>query len=224
MMRYFQPQQTVANVSKSKAAPNVDTRIASDDTSCTSNSDADCNGAHNSKSNSALIKILHNWRTNEYYSGYVKRKVHAGLLVLLFSLVVILETNVVLGALTNLNYNDTLTNEINNYNYAVYANSTYAAKLPQDYASDAATMAAGNSIAEHNAAIAVASASIESQRKQSGGRLQAIYQNEFALYVPGGTDKANEVADKHGCTNMGQVSEKKEEFRQYSLFTLEKFY
>lgn len=216
MMRYLQPQQTVANVSKAKAH-DVSTRLASDDTRCTSNSETDCNGAYNNKSNSALIKILHNWRTNEYYSGYVKRKVHASWLVLLFSLVVILESNVVLGALSNLNYNDTLTNEINNYNYTVYGNSTYAAELPQDYASDAATMAAGDSIAKHNAA----ASSNESQRRKLGGRrLQAIYQNEFALYVPGGTDKANEVADKYGFTNMGQVSEKK--FRQYSLFTLEK--
>lgn len=33
-----------------------------------------------------------------------------------------------------------------------------------------------------------------------------IYQNEFAVYVPGGNDVADQIASKHGFTNMGQVS------------------
>lgn len=34
----------------------------------------------------------------------------------------------------------------------------------------------------------------------------AIYQNEFAVYVPDGWEAADDVASKHGFTNMGQVS------------------
>lgn len=34
----------------------------------------------------------------------------------------------------------------------------------------------------------------------------AIYQNEFAVYIPSGADTADFVADKHGFSNMGQVS------------------
>lgn len=33
-----------------------------------------------------------------------------------------------------------------------------------------------------------------------------VYQNEFAVYVPGGADVADSIASKHGFTNMGQVS------------------
>lgn len=34
----------------------------------------------------------------------------------------------------------------------------------------------------------------------------AIYQNEFAVYVPDGWEAADDIASKHGFTNMGQVS------------------
>ena len=33
-----------------------------------------------------------------------------------------------------------------------------------------------------------------------------IYQNEFAVYIPNGADMADSVAEKHGFSNMGQVS------------------
>lgn len=37
-------------------------------------------------------------------------------------------------------------------------------------------------------------------------RRSPIYQNEFAVYVPSGSDEAHSIADKHGFVNMGQVS------------------
>ncbi|CAO1381843.1 unnamed protein product [Diamesa hyperborea] len=37
------------------------------------------------------------------------------------------------------------------------------------------------------------------------GRRAAIYQNEFAVYVPDGWHTATEIADKYGFTNMGQI-------------------
>jgi hypothetical protein len=40
----------------------------------------------------------------------------------------------------------------------------------------------------------------------SPGRPQVIYQNEFAVHILGGIDKANEIARKHGFSNLGQVS------------------
>lgn len=40
----------------------------------------------------------------------------------------------------------------------------------------------------------------------ASSRPQVIYQNEFAVHIFGGNEKANEVAAKHGFTNMGQVS------------------
>lgn len=42
--------------------------------------------------------------------------------------------------------------------------------------------------------------------RPSSKRPQPMYQNEFAVFIPGGLDKANEIAEKHGFTNMGQVS------------------
>jgi hypothetical protein len=40
----------------------------------------------------------------------------------------------------------------------------------------------------------------------AGARRQPIYQNEFAVHIFGGNEKANEIAKKYGFTNMGQVS------------------
>lgn len=40
----------------------------------------------------------------------------------------------------------------------------------------------------------------------SSPRPRVIYQNEFAVHIFGGIDVANEIARKHGFTNMGQVS------------------
>lgn len=37
-------------------------------------------------------------------------------------------------------------------------------------------------------------------------RPQVIYQNEFAVHIFGGNEKATEIATKHGFTNLGQVS------------------
>lgn len=37
-------------------------------------------------------------------------------------------------------------------------------------------------------------------------RPQVIYQNEFAVHIFGGNEKATEIAAKHGFTNLGQVS------------------
>lgn len=46
--------------------------------------------------------------------------------------------------------------------------------------------------------------------KLLGGRRKLkrlpIYQNEFAVYIPNGADMADYVAEKHGFSNMGQVS------------------
>lgn len=39
-----------------------------------------------------------------------------------------------------------------------------------------------------------------------GSRLQPIYQNEFAVHIFGGVEKANGIAKTYGFTNMGQVS------------------
>jgi hypothetical protein len=36
-------------------------------------------------------------------------------------------------------------------------------------------------------------------------RPPVIYHNEFALYIPSGLSKANEIASKYGFVNMGQV-------------------
>jgi hypothetical protein len=40
----------------------------------------------------------------------------------------------------------------------------------------------------------------------ASSRPQIIYQNEFAVHIFGGVERANEIAEKHGFTNMGQVS------------------
>lgn len=40
----------------------------------------------------------------------------------------------------------------------------------------------------------------------ASSRPQVIYQNEFAVHIFGGIEKANVIAAKHGFTNMGQVS------------------
>lgn len=40
----------------------------------------------------------------------------------------------------------------------------------------------------------------------SPSRPSVIYQNEFAVFIPGGAAKADAVAEKHGFVNTGQVS------------------
>lgn len=44
------------------------------------------------------------------------------------------------------------------------------------------------------------------ERPTATSRPAVIYQNEFAVFVPGGLAVADDVAAKHGFTNMGQVS------------------
>lgn len=51
----------------------------------------------------------------------------------------------------------------------------------------------------------------ESERRS---RRSPVYHNEFAVYVPNGAAIADSVADKHGFTNMGQVSV----FVNFSIF------
>jgi len=35
---------------------------------------------------------------------------------------------------------------------------------------------------------------------------QHVFSNQFALYIPAGDSKADEIAEKHNCENLGQVS------------------
>lgn len=41
--------------------------------------------------------------------------------------------------------------------------------------------------------------------ERPSSRPSVIYQNEFAVFMPGGIERANRIAEKHGFTNMGQV-------------------
>lgn len=157
------------------------------------------NGLSNSESDTSFIQIrLRNQlNCNKVHSGYVKRKAWtinrsmnttsswSTLLLVLVCLVVKLESNVVTGALTkNLNY---------------YTNSSYTESL-DDIDRDnnelyltAIPTSSGNSSSEFSGKIS------------RNGRRAAIYQNEFAVYVPDGWHTATEIADKYGFTNMGQV-------------------
>lgn len=47
---------------------------------------------------------------------------------------------------------------------------------------------------------------IDERPTPAASRAAVIYQNEFAVFVPGGLAVADDVAAKHGFTNMGQVS------------------
>lgn len=40
------------------------------------------------------------------------------------------------------------------------------------------------------------------------GRQQPVFMNEFAVHVPAGGEAADRIAEKHGFTNIGQVSAK----------------
>lgn len=58
-------------------------------------------------------------------------------------------------------------------------------------------------------------------REYSSGSTQKrdpIYQNEFAVYVPGGTNTADRIAYKHGFDNMGQVSEIAQRYQFNQIF------
>lgn len=127
-----------------------------------------------------------NRNRNNVHSGYVRRKVcwarwSAGtLLLVLICLVVKLES--VIGALP-LNYNSV--------NY--YDNSSYTV-LDDDsdivpFLIDDDSLLTVNRLGDRPSA-----------------RPSVIYQNEFAVFIPGGIEKANQIAEKHGFTNTGQVS------------------
>ncbi|XP_059609032.1 furin-like protease 2 [Phlebotomus argentipes] len=52
----------------------------------------------------------------------------------------------------------------------------------------------------------IATAEDGDQRRLPRARRTPIYQNEFAVYIPGGDEGAvNRIAGKHGFTNMGQI-------------------
>lgn len=40
-------------------------------------------------------------------------------------------------------------------------------------------------------------------------RQQPLYMNQFALHVPDGKEVADQIAEKHGLLNIGQVSDVK---------------
>ena len=162
---------------------------------------------HNGLSNSEIdtsfiqIRLLNQLNCNNVHSGYVKRKAWtinrsinttsswSTLLLVLVCLVVKLESNVVTGALTkNLNYytNSSYTESLNENDIDRDNNELYLTELPTS---------GGNSSSEFSGKIS------------RNGRRAAIYQNEFAVYVPDGWHTATEIADKYGFTNMGQVRE-----------------
>lgn len=51
-------------------------------------------------------------------------------------------------------------------------------------------------------------------------RPSVIYQNEFAVFIPGGIERANRIAEKHGFTNMGQVRKRLRRSRRSHLLHL----
>lgn len=125
-----------------------------------------------------------NRNRNNVHSGYVKRKVGRGcafgtVLLVLISLVV--KSEVVIGALA-LNYNSV--------NY--FENSSYAALQDSDD-SDIVPY-----LVDDDALLNLHKPSLLS-------RPPVYYQNEFAVFIPDGVERANLIAEKHGFTNMGQV-------------------
>lgn len=121
-----------------------------------------------------------NRNRNGVHSGYVKRKDRFNWplsTTLLFVLInVIVNFELVFGALP-LNYIPV--------NYA--GNSSYT--LPDD----------GDIVSFFDASIH------NHIDEPSPTRQPVIYQNEFAVLIPGGEDRANKIAGKYGFTNMGQV-------------------
>lgn len=126
-----------------------------------------------------------NGNRNSVHSGYVRRKVRwnsalGTLLLVLIGLVVNLE--LVFGALP-LNYNSV--NYYENLSYAVARDDSDIAPFLVDDASLAFNL---NHIEE-----------------RPSSRPSVIYQNEFAVFIPDGIERANQIAEKHGFTNTGQV-------------------
>lgn len=44
------------------------------------------------------------------------------------------------------------------------------------------------------------------ENESGGGNGNSIYMNQFAVKIDGGQKVADEIASRHGFTNMGQVS------------------
>lgn len=134
-----------------------------------------------------------NQNRNNVHSGYVRRKgrwnrLSVGtLLLVLICLVVKLES--VIGALA-LNYNSV--------NY--YDNSSYA--VLEDDSDVIVPFLDGDDV------VLLSLNRLEDKPLPPSSRPSVIYQNEFAVFIPDGVDKANQIAEKHGFTNMGQVSKK----------------
>lgn len=131
-----------------------------------------------------------NRNRNNVHSGYVRRKNRwsrpsvGTLLLVLICLVVKLES--VIGALP-LNYNSV--------NY--YENSSYA--VLEDNSDDIVPFLVDDDLSTVN--------QLEDKLPPSS-RPSVIYQNEFAVFIPDGVEMANQIAEKHGFTNLGQVREK----------------
>lgn len=132
-----------------------------------------------------------NRNRNNVHSGYVRRKASRNcavgtLLLVLICLVVNLES--VIGALP-LNYSSV--------NY--YDNSSYATPLEDD--SDIVPFLVGD-----GALLSVNRIDDYIFKPPASTRPSVIYQNEFAVFITEGVEVANQIATKHGFTNMGQVS------------------
>jgi hypothetical protein len=149
---------------------------------------SNCGIASESDISSVLQLQLRNKKLNRNRNyAYVRRKVRwnsntsAMLLLMLMCLVVKME--LVIGALS-INYNSV--------NY--YDNST-------TFSDDSDLVPFLNDDENQQILTNRSPSSISS-------RPPVIYHNEFALYIPSGLLRANEIAEKYGFVNMGQVSNK----------------
>lgn len=121
-----------------------------------------------------------NRNRSDVHSGYVKRKDRCNWALrtslLLVLINVIVNFELVFGALP-LSYDSV--------NYA--DNSSYA--LPDD-----------------RDIVSFFDASVYNHLdERPSARQPVIYQNEFAVFIPGGEGRAKKIAEKYGFTNMGQV-------------------
>lgn len=117
-----------------------------------------------------------NRNRNNVHSGYVRRKVGWSSAMSTLSLVLI--CLVVKLEIVNgaLNYNSV--NYLGNASYAALDDSDIVPFLFDD---------------------------VNRFEDRPSSRPSVIYQNEFAVFIPGGIERANRIAEKHGFTNMGQV-------------------
>ena len=129
-----------------------------------------------------------NRNRNNVHSAYVRRKSRwsrssvGTMLLVLICLVVKLES--VIGALP-LNYNSV--NYYDNSSYAVLEDDSDIVPFLDD-----ALLLTVNRLED---------------KPSPSSRPSVIYQNEFAVFIPDGIEIANQIAEKHGFTNMGQVRE-----------------